>query len=219
MSKHPKNDNICYTGEENLHIFQMNIFISMKFYEKMCLMIIIKVIQLQGFSLSLANPLPLHPTQPFKGEISRRYAYCLFIRKKILTQAKENYWLVSVFPVLSNVFERLMRKKIRNYWSEFLWLQTKFQYKTCLNQIDSRSRGYSGAVLIDISKAFDRINHELLITKLHAFGFNKDYLTGCSTRFCFRATFIQYALKCFVCFNRIHWCVQFCRWYYLFRMW
>ena len=38
------------------------------------------------------------------------------------------------------------------------------------------SRGYSGAVLMDLSKAFATINHELLIAKLHAYGFNKESL-------------------------------------------
>ena len=38
------------------------------------------------------------------------------------------------------------------------------------------SRGYNGAVLTDLSKTFDTINHELLIATLQAYGFNKESL-------------------------------------------
>ena len=35
------------------------------------------------------------------------------------------------------------------------------------------NHGYAGAVTMDLSKAFDTINHELLIAKLHAYGLTK----------------------------------------------
>ena len=38
------------------------------------------------------------------------------------------------------------------------------------------NKGYGGAILMDLSKAFDTINHNLLIAKWHAYGFDKDAL-------------------------------------------
>ena len=38
------------------------------------------------------------------------------------------------------------------------------------------NKDFGGAVLMDLSKAFDTLNHDLLIAKLHAYGFNRDSL-------------------------------------------
>ena len=37
-------------------------------------------------------------------------------------------------------------------------------------------KAFRGAVLMDLSKAFNTLNHELLSAKRHAYGFNRDWL-------------------------------------------
>ena len=42
------------------------------------------------------------------------------------------------------------------------------------NVLDNKE--YGGTILIDLSKAFDTINHDLLIAKLHIYGFSEESL-------------------------------------------
>ena len=37
-------------------------------------------------------------------------------------------------------------------------------------------KGYGGEVLMDLSKAFDTLNRDLLLAKRHAYGFDRDSL-------------------------------------------
>ena len=100
---------------------------------------------------------------------------------------QKNYRPVSILPVLSKIYERVMQQQISNYIENCLShlicgyrkgynpqhviLTLIEKWKKCLD-----SKGYSGVVLMDLSKAFETINHDLLIAKLNAYGFDKTAL-------------------------------------------
>ena len=92
---------------------------------------------------------------------------------------KTNYRPVSVLPSVSKIFERLMQKQInehiKNKLSPYLCGYRKgFSTQYALLSLIERwkkildEKGFGGAVLMDLSKAFDTLNHELLIAKLSA---------------------------------------------------
>ena len=117
------------------------------------------------------------------------------IFKKLENISVKNYRAVSVLPSISKLFEKIMQKQIctfvEKYLSPYLCGYRKGyngQY-ALLTMIENWKKsldnhGLAGGVLMDLSKAFDTINHELLIAKLYAYGFDKnalrlifDYLT------------------------------------------
>ena len=59
----------------------------------------------------------------------------------------------------------------KGYSAQFALMTLIKTLKVCLDQ-----KGYTGAVLMNLSKAFDAINHELHIAKLCAYGFSKGSL-------------------------------------------
>ena len=106
------------------------------------------------------------------------------VHKKGCTTDKANYRPISLLPAISKVFERLIMKQIEpfiNTWlSKYLCgFRRKYscQY-SLLNMIRKwqstlNASGIVGAILMDLSKAFDCLPHDLLIAKLHAYGFGK----------------------------------------------
>ena len=108
-------------------------------------------------------------------------------KKGDATLAK-NYRPVSVLPVISKVYVRLMQKQLISYIDQYLspylcgyrkgynaqhtLVLLLEKWKASLDK-----HGYAGAILMSLSKAFDTINHELLIAKLHAYGLDKNALT------------------------------------------
>ena len=100
---------------------------------------------------------------------------------------KKNYRPVSLIPVISKVFEKSMfneiNQYINNYLSPYLFgFRKGHSIEQCLltmielwrKALDNRKS--AGAVLTDLSKAFDCLNHDMLIAKLHAYGFDNGAL-------------------------------------------
>ena len=90
-------------------------------------------------------------------------------------------------PTLSKVFEKIMQKQVINHVNTFLPLylcsyrkvfSTQCAFLSLLEKWKKTSdnKGFEGAVLMDLSKALDTLSHELLIAKLHAYGFGKESL-------------------------------------------
>ena len=120
------------------------------------------------------------------------------IFKKRARTSKNNYRPVSILPILSKLFERLISKQFSEFFESIL---SKFQcgfrkgYGAQLlmmletwKEVRDNKEAF-GTLLTDISKAFDCLSNDLLIAKLRAYGLDlasleilRDYLTNIKQR-------------------------------------
>ena len=107
--------------------------------------------------------------------------------KKLDASDKTNYRLVSVLPLLSTVFEKIIYDQLYEYMKNFLsellcgfrkahptqHALFRLLYKW---QAELDSGGYIRTISIDLSKTYDCLSHDLLIAKLEANGLDIDTL-------------------------------------------
>ena len=103
--------------------------------------------------------------------------------KKGKKDIKGNYRPVSILPNLSKIFEKCMFEQMSQFFENIFskyqcGFRKGFSTQQCLlAMLEKWKRSVDnskmfGALLTDLSKAFDCLDHELLIAKLNAFGFS-----------------------------------------------
>ena len=116
-----------------------------------------------------------------------KIASVLPLFKSLERVLKKNYRPVSVLSTFSKILERVMKSQIvpymDSYLSEFVsaYRKTYSSEHVLIRLIEEWRKNLDqnfivGAVLMDLSKAFDCIPHDLLIAKLDAYGFSKTAL-------------------------------------------
>ena len=103
------------------------------------------------------------------------------VHKKESRENEANYRPISILPNLSKIYERCMHKQMSDFFENVLskyqcGFRKGFSSQQCLVAMIEKWRktldngGSFGALLTDLSKAFDSLPHDLLIAKLHAYG-------------------------------------------------
>ena len=110
-----------------------------------------------------------------------KFANVTPVFKKGNRNQKDNYRPISILPIISKIFEKLICRQLSNHFDNIFskfqcGFRKGFSAQHCLllmigkwkKAVDNNK--VFGAILTDLSKAFDCICHDLLVAKLHAYG-------------------------------------------------
>ena len=119
------------------------------------------------------------PNNPKVGDVTPVF-------KKEDASLLKNYRQVSVLSVVSKIYERIIQKQILEYIDKHLsphicGYRKGYSRQTALISMLEKwklsiDNTGAGGVLMDLSKVFDTLSHQLLLTKLHVYGFSKQAL-------------------------------------------
>ena len=114
-----------------------------------------------------ANVTPLYKSKYRLNKINYRPLTVCSVFSKIY----ERYLQEVLTPYINKVLSIFISAYRKHYSSSHVLMKLIEQWKKNLD-----SKKFVGAILMDLSKAFDCIPHDLLIAKMHAYGFTLDTL-------------------------------------------
>ena len=149
----------------------------------------IPAILLKQCKLELCKPINLIWSESFQSGVVPKFykaSYVTPIYKKGSRAIAVNYRPVSLTSHVMKIYERILRKKIVSFLEANRILcpnQHGFRSgRSCLTQMLSHfddvlssltNNADTDAIYLDYAKAFDKVDHNLLIAKLRLYGFNK----------------------------------------------
>ena len=120
-----------------------------------------------------------------------------------------NYRPISILPCISKIFERIIYNQLYEYFNSHDLLyesqygfrldhSTEFAAIELTNSIhDHLSNGFNPIVVyMDLSKAFDTLNHDILVNKLKHYGVNNTELNWFISYLSNRFQYVNYNNKC-----------------------
>ena len=137
---------------------------------------------------------------PVISQIILKLANVVPVRKKKDPTDKCNYRPERILPLLSKLFEKIMYDQLYICMNNFLnrllygFLKAYSTQHAIFKFLQARQKelgnsGFIGTILMDLSKAYDYLSHNLVIGKLGANGLDRsslrsliDYLDSCKQR-------------------------------------